>query len=184
MGLLSRFTRLCKADIHGVMDQLEDKQLVLRQCLREMEEVLERKRGRLDALKDSLERYHQEKTQLKSDREKIEEDLHAAIHNEKDDIARLVIKKLKILEGHIKAMELNAAAVEKEVTVLAQNIEIQKHQYSELKLRSKTYANQKMHAYVEKPASFLWPNSGWTTISEEEIELELMRRKALMKGGH
>ena len=41
MGLFSRITRLCRSDLHGVMDQLEDKNLLLKQYLREMEEALE-----------------------------------------------------------------------------------------------------------------------------------------------
>ena len=31
MGIMTRIMRLCKADLHGVMDQLEDKELLLKQ---------------------------------------------------------------------------------------------------------------------------------------------------------
>ena len=43
MGIMSRMLRLWKADLHGVMDQLEDKALVLKQYLREMEVSLKQK---------------------------------------------------------------------------------------------------------------------------------------------
>ena len=44
MGLANRMYRIWKADIHGIMDQMEDKGLLLRQHLREMEEELARRR--------------------------------------------------------------------------------------------------------------------------------------------
>ena len=34
MGIMTRFMRLCKADMHGVIDRLEDKGLLLKQYLR------------------------------------------------------------------------------------------------------------------------------------------------------
>ena len=40
MGITSRLIRIFKADIHGVMDQFEDKGLLLKQYLRDMEDAL------------------------------------------------------------------------------------------------------------------------------------------------
>ena len=50
MGIITRFIRVCKADIHGVMDQLEDKDLLLKQHLRDMEVELSRKEARIRRL--------------------------------------------------------------------------------------------------------------------------------------
>ena len=47
MGILSRVVRLCKADLHGVMDQMEDKELLLKQHLREMQAVMAGRQARL-----------------------------------------------------------------------------------------------------------------------------------------
>ena len=45
MSILTRMIRLCKADIHGVMDEMENKELMLKQHLRDMEEALEAKKS-------------------------------------------------------------------------------------------------------------------------------------------
>ena len=47
MGIASRIVKIFKADIHGVMDQLEDPGLLLKQYLREMEEALNQKEAKL-----------------------------------------------------------------------------------------------------------------------------------------
>lgn len=183
MGLITRFTRLCKADIHGVMDQLEDKHLVLKQCLREMEEALEQKQVRLEKIKGSIELNRREEGQLKSEEEKLEEDLVSAINKERDDIARMVIRKLKTVEHHLKVIGLNGNTLGREIALLTESLEVQKHQYSELQLRSDTYFHQTHQADTGKNTAFAWPRSGFTTVSDEEIELELIKRKEQMKGG-
>ncbi|MBW1694925.1 MAG: PspA/IM30 family protein, partial [Deltaproteobacteria bacterium] len=50
MGVFTRIVRICKADIHGVMDQLEDQGLLLKQHLRDMEKALSQKEARLKKL--------------------------------------------------------------------------------------------------------------------------------------
>lgn len=93
MGIAARLIRLCKADLHGVMDQIEDRELLLKQYLREMEASLAVK-------KTNLERLQARRTQVERDlatcRDKvgaIEEDIALAVGREKDDIARMLIRK-------------------------------------------------------------------------------------------
>jgi phage shock protein A len=49
MGILTRIVRICKADIHGVMDHIEDQGLLLKQHLRDMEKALSEKEAGLKA---------------------------------------------------------------------------------------------------------------------------------------
>ena len=44
MNLFDRISILMKADAHGVMESLEDRSRLLKQCLRDAEAELERKR--------------------------------------------------------------------------------------------------------------------------------------------
>ena len=47
MAILTRIFRLFKADIHGVMDHIEDQGLLLKQHLRDMEESLVQKEAKI-----------------------------------------------------------------------------------------------------------------------------------------
>ena len=80
-------------------------------------------------------------------------------------------------------MDNNTETLENEMAVLTESLEIQQHQLSELQLRSETYFHQKDRHHMEKHTSNLRSNSGWSNICEEEIELELIKRKESMKGG-
>jgi len=183
MGIMTRFTRLCKADIHGVMDQIEDKGLMLKQCLREMEESLARKQAALDKVKASFGQTRHDREQFCKEQEKLEDDLNAAIEKEKDDIARLLIKKLKPLDQHLDAINQHGKALERRIASLNERINTQKHQHAELQLRAETYFQRSEHKKWEDTVSKIIPLNTCSALSDEEVELELIKRKEAMKGG-
>ena len=183
MGILTRFTRLCKADIHGVMDQLEDKELMVKQCLREMAESLARKQAELEKTRRSLARNRQDRERFLRERENLEQDLAAAIEKEKDDIARLLIKKLKTLDQHLEAMDRHGESLDRQMASLRELIDTRKHQHAELKLRAETCFQQTEHRKWERTVSRVLPNGAFAPMSPEEVELELIRRKEAFHDG-
>ena len=70
MGILTRVLRIFKADIHGVMDQLEDKGLLLKQYLRDMAEALEQKEAGLKKMNLSRSQAQRERDKYNQDIEK------------------------------------------------------------------------------------------------------------------
>jgi phage shock protein A len=183
MGIMTRFTRLFKADIHGVMDQMENKELILKQCLREMDESLTQKQGKLNQQKASLDQVREEIRQIGREREKIDRDLDIAIEKNKDDIARLLIKKRMKSDQHIDDSGRQTESLGKQIEVLGENIEAQKHQYAEMQLRSESWLQRAEHRKWEDSASGIIGQSPWNAISDEEVELELIKRKDARKGG-
>ena len=74
MGILSRVVRLCKADLHGVMDQMEDKELLLKQHLREMQAVIADRQARIDQLEAALGRAQKDMMRYNKHVQALEED--------------------------------------------------------------------------------------------------------------
>lgn len=183
MGIMTRLTRLFKADIHGVMDQIENKELILKQCLREMETSLARKQGQMHQLTAALDKARDDTIHLEREREKLAQDLKTAIEKEKDDIARLLIKKRLRIDHLTDAGIRQAEAIEKERQVLAENIEAQNHQYAETQLRSESWRKAGERREWTESAAGATFQSDWSGISDEEIELELIKAKEAVKGG-
>ena len=52
MRLATRIGRLVRSDAHGILDQLEERSLLLKQHLRDAEIALDHKRARIDVLED------------------------------------------------------------------------------------------------------------------------------------
>lgn len=184
MSILTRFTRLCKADIHGVMDQLEDKELMVKQCLREMAESLARKQAELEKTMRALARNRQDREQFLREREKLEQDLGAAIEKENDDIARLLIKKLKTLDRHLEVMDRHGEGLDRQMASLRELIDTRNHQHAELKLRAETRFQQTEHRKWERTVSPIMPIEALAPMSPEEVELELIKRKEILGKGN
>jgi phage shock protein A len=99
MALVARMIRLFKADLHGVMDQIEDQELLLKQHLRDMQAALMQKEAKLKHICRARDQARREYENADKERDRLEKDLVIAIKNDKDDISRMLIKKLKPLTG-------------------------------------------------------------------------------------
>lgn len=179
MGITTRFLRLCKADIHGLMDQLEDKRLLLKQHLRDMEEELSRKQARLKRMVASREQAQREHEKHSLECEKLDQDLAVAIDKDKDDIARRLIKRLKPLAHHRDQLGRHIETLDLEIRQLRDCVEEQRLQYEQLQLRSAQY----LHRAEREQRDDIISHDITQEPSEEEVELELLQRKEAKRGG-
>ena len=183
MGLFTRMVRLCKADMHGVMDQMEDHGLLLKQHLRDMETALHQKEIYLKQMTHSKHQMEQDRENCKRRIEKIEKEITVAIEKDKDDIARMLIRKLTPLTTHSDELEQHTRKMAMEIIHLGECLERQRMEYRQLSLSASAY----FHAAREKQWQHGLPVNGPLNIqaelNEEEIELALLRRKEAHKGG-
>jgi phage shock protein A len=184
MSVFSRVFRLCKADLHGVMDQLEDKRLLLKQCLREMEESLKDKEVRLDQIARAGEQIQRALARHNEETLKLEQDLELAVGKEKDDIARMLIRKRRTLQGGCGQLQRQLEALHEEKDQVAGALEKQRLQYDQLKAKTSAFCRQAESPRFDDSLENVEDAFGWAAPSEEEIELELLQRKeAARKGG-
>jgi phage shock protein A len=177
MGIITRFVRIFKADIHGVMDQLEDKGLLLKQYLRDMEEALSQKETCLRKVNAARTQAQQESENYRRELEKLEADLTVALKKDKDDIARLLIKKIIPLTKLRDGVRHHIDNLDREISEIRDGIDQQRIQYEHLKHRSMQYFHKAEQAAREKAGTFFNPGDISEDMSNEEIELELLQRK-------
>ena len=184
MGIMTRMLRLCKADVHGVMDQLEDKQLLLKQYLREMESSLDQKERQIRLLSQHHARMGSRIARHNEEMDTLEEDLTLAVQKEKDDIARMLIRRRRMLESACRHLQAQLETLTQEESALAATVAEQRLQYETLKTKADAFCQRTFDSQVT-PQTDAVP-AEWAAIDprEEEIELELLQRKeALLKGG-
>ena len=183
MGIMTRFMRLCKADIHGVMDQLEDKGLLLKQYLRDMEEELATKEASFKKMVAFREQAQRDYEKYTHECAKLDQDIEAAIEKDKDDIARLLIKKLKPQDYHRNELGRHIQTLGKEISQISESVEEQRLQYQQLQIRAKEYFHRVEREKWEKTTATKIPSTATVEPSEEDVELELLKRKEAIQGG-
>ena len=93
MALVTRLSRLFRADIHAVLDRIEEPELLLRQAVREMEEAVaddERRAGLLCQERDQL---RQRQEAVRRVLATLEEELDVCFRAENEALARSLIRQ-------------------------------------------------------------------------------------------
>ncbi len=181
MSVLSRITRLFKADIHGVMDQLEDKELLVKQYLREMETSLQSKEMVLRQLLENLRLHENKQAEALQEIAKLEEDLGLAVRKNKDDIAKMLIRKQhaqKIIHQNF-ARKYQELAEEKEK--LSSQVKEQRLKYESLKAKAAEYCYSPDRASFDQADKVFTQADNTLIIDDSEVELELIRRKEMVQ---
>lgn len=175
-GLFDRIGTLLRADAHGVVESLEERSLVLKQCLREAEVEVGHKRARLDAVREEEKRLRETLARRTEEARALDEDVALALAGGKDDLARFAIRRLLSRRSEVKALGLRLAEREEEARVLAERVEAQQTKLDTL--RTRVRAELAREASDSEPTSW----SGDVTVADEDVELELMRRRGAAGG--
>ena len=85
MSLFQRIRTTVKADAHGVIDALEDRALLLRQCLRDAETELSRKRQQLEVALAELRAVEREEKATQGELSRFESDAQVALFAGNDE---------------------------------------------------------------------------------------------------
>ncbi len=171
MGLFNRLSTLAKADAHGVLDSLEDRTLLLKQCLREAECVLDRKSARREEINERERQLQRALTLHTAKLSELEADIQLAMQQENEDLSRFSIRRFLIEQKHQQEIQSKLPPLREEREKLTEEIDIQSEELASLKERVRAHiatANQEPGENGEAAEH---------RVREEEVELELLRRK-------
>lgn len=174
MGLLTRMATLVKADAHGVVDSIEDRSLLLKQHLREAEAELHRKQARQEAVVTEDKECREATKRLGAEMKRLEADVALAMEGDKEELARFAVRKLLALERRAEQLELRGRKLREESEELENELQRQEGELSELRVRVKSFLARSQAG--EEDPHFAEP-----VVEEEEVELELLRRRREQK---
>jgi phage shock protein A len=166
------------------MDQLEDKELLLKQYLREMETSLQEKESHLNRIIRREESIRRELEMRGEEIEKLEKDLALSLRREKDDIAKLLIRKQRGQRAVCDQLGRQQRTLEEERERMGRLLEEQRLQYDQLKVKAAAFSSRVQQHAFDPDHVIVGDAQGFPAADEQEIELELLRRKeALQSGG-
>ncbi len=168
MQLFRRFITLARADAHGVIDSLEDTELILKQCLREAEIELDRKRSRFESISNQLDQMEKERLRLNREVLQLEADIALAMKQEQDELARYSVRRFLTKRKQEEELTLALPEERERYNNLDTEISAQEEELTRLKEKVQTHLATQAQARSHPPE---------TPVAEEEIELELLRRR-------
>jgi phage shock protein A len=169
LRIFDRMATLAKADAHGVLDALEERSLVVKQHLREAELALQRKRNRLEGRIREEERLADALARRDAEIAKLDEDVALALSGDRDDLARFALKRLLPMRRERDALAAALADAREERARLAEQLAAHERAFEELRAQ--------VRARMAAPGAFAGDLACGAGVDDEEVEIELLRRK-------
>jgi phage shock protein A len=174
--LFERVTRLVKSDAHGILDHLEERELLLKQHLRDAEIEVAHQRARAEGLADEQRRLRAEADRLRARETSLDQDVELALAGGQQDLARFAVERLLPVREARREIEARVAHVAESRDRLCERLVHQEEELADLKLRVQA-------RLAEVRSGRAVPPEPERHVAKEEIELELLRRSRRRAGG-
>lgn len=122
MSLITRITRLLKADMHGILDTLEEPEVVLKQAVREMQEEIETSHRQLKSLEKQQEHLDKKAGEIHSQVRELEQQIGFCFKENNEALAKSRIRKKMELTRCKKILTGNRERVGEEKTELQKEL--------------------------------------------------------------
>jgi phage shock protein A len=168
MALINRMQRLLTADVHAVLDRIEEPDVLLKHAVREMEEALacgEQRSRALEHEHDALGERHRKSAALRAE---LELELDVCFASGNDELARRVVRRKLETERLERQIAERRAALAKDLAAQRKTLDEQREQLDVLR--------QKVELFTATPAGGELA-SGDLAVGEAEVEVAYLRER-------
>ncbi len=172
MALITRLSRLFQADLHAVLDRIEEPDTLLRQAIREMQEALDADTRQDKRLQLEQGQLTARQTEVERSLSQIEEELDVCFASHKEDLARNLIKRKLEAERFGEILSRKRLALENDLSEITDRVEENHTRLDSLRQQAELLAEIENDTQVET-YSFT-PDF---PVHEEDVEVAFMREK-------
>lgn len=172
MALINRLSRLFRADLHAVLDRIEEPDILLKQALREMQEAIHGDETRHKQLQLEHKQLNSRHLEIQQKLTQLESELDVCFESDKDELAHNFIKR------KLEAQRFSQHLARKQDDVQTAINEL------EVRLRENrarlTAMQQKLQLLCEDERN-TGQDESWLTpdfsVSDDEVEVAFLREK-------
>jgi phage shock protein A len=168
MALINRMSRLFTADVHAVLDRIEEPDALLKHAVREMEEELARSERELHALEHEQRILGERQRKTQAALADFSEQLDVCFANGNEDLARKVIKRRLETERLERHVGERRATLDKEVATRRAALDEQREQLDIMR--------QKAELLTTTSPSDDWSKTD-SAVGDAEVEVALLRER-------
>ena len=169
MALITRLSRLFTADMHAVIDRMEEPDILLKQAIRDMDAAVAGTQRRVHALAAQAEQLDGARTDAERDLTELRDELDVCLNADNDELARSVIRRQLALAQHLTGVTFRDAAVGKELDELQRNLARQRNELCELRQKADLFDVTEGEKNRPQPAA--------AGIPAEAVEVALLKEK-------
>ncbi|WP_020407820.1 PspA/IM30 family protein [Hahella ganghwensis] len=175
MALFNRFIRLFKADMHAVMDHLEEPDVLLRQAIREMEEEVDQGARQLKARQIEQQQIQSRISTLQESVDNIQDQLNLCFEADNDLLAKTLLRRRLESDRLIKQLKQQDHRLSEEIRTLTKTQEDQHHRLEAMQQKAAVFdtADDSPH----KESAWNEALNGMDRITDEDVEVAFLQEQ-------
>lgn len=172
MALINRVTRLFRADLHAVLDRIEEPDVLLKQAIREMEEALAYDEQQLKILNHELGQLDARRSELEQNLADLEQELDICFASSQEGLAKALIKRKLEAERFGKFLSRKHETLQSSITELNQRVEQNRRQLDAMRQKAEVMAED-----IEPRDQDRHWNAPDFAVREEDVAVAFLREK-------
>lgn len=169
MALITRLSRLLRADVNAVLDRIEEPAVLLHQAVREMEEELARDEQRARLLEHEHRQLDARTAELERARCELDAQLDTCLDAGKDDLARALIRRRLEAEQQQRVLGGRRDALDETRAGLRRRIEDNRRRLDAMRQKVDLLAGDETDRADDR-----WP-SAEPAVRDEDVEVAFLR---------
>lgn len=172
MALMNRFARLVRADVHAVLDRLEEPETLLRQSLREMDDEFATAAQALKARELELRQTQARRHDIDAALTRIAGELDLAFGAGNEALSRTLLRRRLEHERLARHVDQRRAALDGDIAERRRTLDEQRQRLDALRQKAALFDVETATAAdagVVAPGDF--------AVSDEDVELALLRER-------
>jgi phage shock protein A len=177
MALISRVTRLFRADFHAVLDRVEEPDILLRQAIREMEEDLNRDEQAYRGHERDREQLAKRESEFHQLTRSLVEELDVCFSADKEDLARALMRRKLETERSLQLLIRRRETITTQLNRLAQRLEDNRSRYESMQQQAELFDEQ--NRYTDSADA--WSGID-VRVRDEDVEVALLKERQRRAG--
>ena len=171
MNILTRISRLFKADIHGILDNLEEPEIILKQAIREMQNEIDKATASVSIMTREQEYLQQKQKNLSDHIQNLQQQLHFSLSENNETLSKSVIRKKLQAELSLKELSRQLNFINEEKNLITTETDERKEKLQLIRDKLVLFSEQ-TELNEASPAIDLE-----TSITQDDIELAFLYEK-------
>jgi phage shock protein A len=172
MALITRFSRLFRADLHAVLDRIEEPDVILRQAVREMEEEIVADEQRHKLIVHELKQLTTRQTELKQTLQQTQDELGVCLDADNDQLARTLLKRRLEAERLLQFITRQQQDLSQRVTELNTRLQQNRTRLTAMQQKLELLVSEERRGAADEGMAM--PDF---CVRDEDVEIALLREK-------
>ena len=171
MALINRMSRLFTADLHAVLDRLEEPDVLLKQAIREMEDELALREHRIRGLDHEREQCTRQAADIERELTRTAEQLDVCFDSGEEQLARTLLKRRLEMEHVLARLRARADAATKALATEHEQLDEQRRAFDSLRQQAEALLQDGPRSGASHAMPYQPP------VTDDDVEVALLLEK-------